>query len=141
MNMFKDAGVDSVNAYLAAVPEDRQEIINFLHDFIQKAAPSLEVFFAYNMLGYGKFKYTNYKKEEVDWPVVAMASQKNYISMYVCGVIDGEYIAETYGKKLGKVNVGKSCIRFKKLTDLNLDVLKEVLKKAEQNPGLDTAKK
>lgn len=141
MNMFKDAGVDSVPKYLAAVQPERQETINFLHDFIQKAVPKLEVFFAYNMLGYGKFKYINYKKEEIDWPVVAMASQKNYISIYICGIFDGEYIAEAYADKLGKVNVGKSCIRFKKLEDLNLDVLKEVLQEAEKNPGLDVAKK
>lgn len=143
MNMFKDADVDSVESYLAAVPEDRQKAMNFLHDFIQKTVPELEVFFAYNMLGYGKFKYTNYKKEEVDWPIVAMASQKNYMSIYVCALAHGAesmYIAEKYEKQLGKVNVGKSCIRFKKLEDLDLDVLKKVLEEAAENPGLVEAK-
>jgi hypothetical protein len=56
--------------------------------------------------------------------------------VYVCAVVDGKYIAETYKDDLGKVKVGKSCINFKKLSDLNFDTLKKVLKAAEKNPGL-----
>lgn len=107
-----------------------------LHKFIQEVAPSLKPNFLYNMPGYGSFKYKNYKKEILDWPTVALASQKNYISLYICAVVDGEYIAEKYKKDLGKVNVGRSCIRFKKLEDLNLETLKKVLKLAEKSPGL-----
>lgn len=136
MNMFKPTKTKSVDEYMAAVPTDRKEAINFLHDFIQKSAPSLTPHFAYNMLGYGKFKYKNYKKEIIDWPVVSLANQKNYISIYVCAVEDGEYIAEKYKDNLGKVSVGKSCIRFKKLQDLNLPEVKKVIQKAAKSPGL-----
>jgi hypothetical protein len=69
-----------------------------------------------------------------------MASQKNYVSVYVCAVIDGEYIAEKFKDKLGKVNVGKSCIRFNKIEDLNLDTFKKIVKLAAKNPGLKGAK-
>jgi hypothetical protein len=88
------------------------------------------------MLGYGNFKYKNYKGEVIDWPTVALANQKNYISLYVCAVDNGQYIAEMYKDKLGKVSVGKSCIRFKKIEDLNLETLKKVIKLAEKSPGL-----
>ena len=88
------------------------------------------------MLGYGSFRYKNYKKEMIDWPVVALASQKSYVSLYVCAVVDGEYVAEAHKEKLGTVSVGKSCIRLKKLSDLDLDALATVLKIAEKNPGL-----
>jgi hypothetical protein len=71
----------------------------------------------------------------MEWHTVGLASQKNYISLYVCAVMDGKYIAETYKKDLGNVKVGKSCISFKKLSDLNLDGLKKVLKAAEKHPG------
>lgn len=134
--MFKEVKPTSIKEYLAAVPEGRKEAINFLHKFIQKEAPSLKPFFASNMLGYGRFKYTNYKKEVIDWPIVAMANQKSYISIYVCAIDGNEYVAEKFKDKLGKVSVGKSCIRFKKLEDLNLDVLKDVLKLAAKQPGL-----
>ena len=137
MNMFASVNSDNVNDYLKNVPDERKPTINFLHEFIQKTAPKLQVHFAYNMLGYGSFKYLNYKKQEIDWPVVAMANQKNYISVYICALsADGKYIAEEHKDKLGKVSVGKSCIRFKKLEDVNLDQLAEVIKLAEKSPGL-----
>jgi hypothetical protein len=134
--MFKPVKAKSVKEYFDALPADRREPMEFLHKFIQEAAPSLKPNFIYNMPGYGKFKYKNYKKKELDWPTIALASQKNYISLYVCAVADGEYIAEKYKNGLGKVSVGRSCIRFKKISDLNLETLKKILKLAEKSPGL-----
>lgn len=136
MNMFKPVKAKTVEEYLAAVPSERNEAIQFLHKFIQEVAPSLKPHFAYNMLGYGSFKYKNYKKEMLDWPVVSLANQKNYISLYICAVQNGEYLAEKNKAELGKVSVGKSCIRFKKLEDLNLKGLEKVIKMAEKSPGL-----
>ena len=136
MNMFKKVAAKTVSEYMNNLEPERKEIVLFLHDLIQKVSPTLKPHFAYNMLGYGSFKYKNYKKEEIDWPTIALASQKNYISLYVCALEDGEYIAEKYKKDLGKVSVGRSCIRFKKLSDLNLDAITKVIKKASENPGL-----
>ncbi|MEN9561026.1 MAG: hypothetical protein RIQ56_299 [Candidatus Parcubacteria bacterium] len=112
-------------------------MIETLDRFIRKSSSKLKPYFTYNMLGYGSFKYKNYKKEIIDWPVVALASQKNYISVYVCALESGKYLAESYKSKLGKVSVGKSCIRFKRLEDVNLDALREILKKAAAKPGLE----
>ncbi len=141
MNMFKPVAAKTVDEYLASVPEDRKEAILFLHEFIKKNAPSLKSHFAYNMLGYGSMKYKNHKKEIIDWPTVSLANQKNYISLYVCAVEGNEYVAEKHKDKLGKVSVGRSCIRIKKIEDLNLDVLKDVLKQAEISPGMVGAEK
>lgn len=136
MNMFKPTKAKTIQEYLKALPADRREAIEELHELIQKTAPSLKPNFASNMLGYGSFPYTNYKKESIQWPVIAVASQKHYISLYVCAVIDGKYIAESHKKDLGKVSVGKSCIRFKTLKDVNIATLKKVIKLAEKRPGL-----
>lgn len=136
MNMFKKIKATSVASYLASVPPERKELIRFLHGFIQKAAPKLKAHFAYNMLGYGSFPYKNYKNELMSWPVVALANQKQYVSIYVCSVIDGKYLAETHKRELGKVSVGKSCIRFKRLEDVNLPVLRKVIQTAARHPGL-----
>jgi len=140
MNMFKKVKATTVEEYLDAVPEERKEMIQSLHDFIRKAAPKLKPHFAYNMLGYGSFPYKNYKKEMIEWPVISLANQKNYVSVYVCAVDNGQYIAEKYKKELGKVSVGKSCIRFKNITDINLPVLKKVIQEAAKSPGLVGAK-
>lgn len=134
--MFKSVKAKTVKEYLAAVPAERKELILFLHEFIQKSVPKLTPHMAYNMLGYGSFPYVNYKKETVQWPVVALANQKQYVSVYVCALDAGQYIAEKYAKELGKVSVGKSCIRFKKLQDVHLPMLKKVLQAAAKKPGL-----
>lgn len=136
MNMFKPVRATTVKEYLDMLPSERREPIEFLHKFIQKVAPSLKAHFAYNMLGYGSFKYKNYRKETIDWPTVSLASQKNYMSLYVCAVENGEYIAEKHKGELGKVSVGKSCIRFKRIEDLDLKALEKVIKIAEKTPGL-----
>lgn len=133
--MFKKVKADSVASYLAAVPKERKELIQYLHRFIQKAAPKLKPHFAYNMLGYGSFPYKNYKKETISWPVVSLANQKQYVSIYVCAMDGKKYLAETFKKDLGKVSVGKSCIRFKKLEDIHLPTLKKLIQKAAKHPG------
>ncbi|MBP6045117.1 DUF1801 domain-containing protein [Candidatus Woesebacteria bacterium] len=135
--MFAKNSASDIKSYIDNLPVDRREIIQSLDKFIKTNTPSLKAHFAYNMLGYGNFEYLDKRtKEYKPWPIVALASQKNYISIYVCA-LDGEnYLAEKYADRLGKVSVGKSCIRFKNIEDLNLDVLKDLLKEAEKSPGL-----
>ncbi len=134
--MFKPSKASSVEEYLSLIAEPRKsEIIN-LHKFIQKVVPKFKPYFASNMLGYGEFHYKSKSGREGDWPVIALASQKNYISVYVCAVKDDKYIAELHKEQLPKASIGKSCIRFKKLSDIDLKVLEKILKEAEKNPGL-----
>jgi len=139
MNMFKPVKAADRSEYIAMLNEDRRAHIEKIDELIRKTAPALKPHFAYNMLGYGTFKYQNSKKEFVDWQVIGLASQKNYISLYVCCVVNGRYLAEQYKDALGKVSVGKSCIRFKKFEDLNVETLKQLLVAAEKNPGMEKA--
>lgn len=136
MNMFAKVLATSIQSYLKQLPEDRRHAIEYLHDWIPTLADNLAPHFATNMLGYGSFPYTNYKRESIEWPIVALANRKQYISLYICAVEDGEYLPEKYQADLGKVKVGKSCINLKKLEYLNLATLKEVIVKAARNPGL-----
>lgn len=136
MNMFKSAKANTLKEYFDVLPKERKEILLILDKLIKTNVPSLKPNFLYNMPGYGSFKYKNHKKEILDWPTIAIASQKNYIRIYMCAVNNREYIAEKYKHELGKVKVGRSCISFKKLEDVNLPVFKKVLKEAEKNPGL-----
>lgn len=132
MNMFAPTKAQTIEEYMKALPENRKEIMHFLHDFICKTVPKLKPHFASNMIGYGSFPYMSYKKEMIERPVISLANQKNYVSIYICATEDGEYLAEKFKDELGKVSVGKSCIRFKKLEDINLPVLKKVIKQAEK---------
>ena len=136
MNMFKPTKAKTLREYIDAVPEGRRETIVALHEFIQKAVPKLKPHLTSSMIGYGSFLYKTSKNQSGTWPVVALANQKQYISVYVCAIANGQYIAEKHKQELGKVKVGRSCISFKKLEDLNLPALKKVLKEAEKHPGL-----
>jgi len=139
--MFAKNEANSVKEYLSAVPDNRKKDFNSVHDFIQKTLPGMKPYFASNMIGYGSFRYLDSKKQKKDWPVIALANQKNYISLYVCGIDGEQYVAEKYEKELGKVSVGRSCIRFKKIEDVNLEGLKKVLQTAEKSPGVIGAAK
>lgn len=136
MNMFKKAKAKTVKEYIDALPKERKEMVDFLHKFIQKAVPKYKPYFSTYGIGFGKFPYKNYKKEMIEWPVIGLVSQKHYVSIYVCAIHEGKYIAEKYKKELGRVSVGRSCIRIKKLEDVNLPVLRRVLQEAEKHPGL-----
>lgn len=136
MNMFKPSAAKSIEEYIDLIEEPRKSEIIKLHQFIKKTVPSLKSYFAFNMIGYGEFHYKSKSGREGDWPIISLASQKNYISLYVCSVKDGKYLAEYYRKDLPKASVGKSCIRFKKVEDVDLLVLEEILKEAAKNPML-----
>jgi hypothetical protein len=136
MNMFAKNEAKSVEEYLLMVPDNQKQNIDFLHDFIQKAVPNLKPYFASNMIGYGSFYYLDSKKQKRDWPIISLANQKNYISIYVCALVEDKSAVEEYKKELGKLSKGISCIRFKKIEEINLETLEIVLKLAEKNPGV-----
>lgn len=137
MNMFKPVKAKTIKEYIDSIEEPRKSQILELDSFIKKTVPELKPSFAYNMLGYGMFHYKSKSGREGDWPVVSLASQKNYISLYVCSIKDGKYLVESSKDQLGNVSVGKSCIRLKKIEDVNLEELKKVLKEAVKSPGFE----
>lgn len=118
--------------YINELKGERKAFIKKMHAFIRKTVPSLKPHMNYGMIGYGAFHYTYASGREGDWMVIALASQKNYVSVYVCLCDGSGYIPEKYKKKLGKVSVGKSCIRIKKPEDIDMNVLKIVLMEAEK---------
>lgn len=138
--MFAKNAARSIEEYLQLVPADRKKDIDFLHAFIQKTVPKLKPYYASNMIGYGSFYYLDSKKQKRDWPIISLANQKNYITIYVCALIKDKTAVEKYKKDLGKLTKGISCIRFKKMEEIRLETLKTVLKLAEKNPGVAGAR-
>ncbi len=136
MNMFKPTSAQDPEEYIEAIPEPRRQDVEQLHELIQKTLPTLQPHILAGMIGYGTYHYRYASGKEGDWSLVALASQKNYISLYVCAIESEKYLAEEYKDKLPKANVGKSCIRFKKLADVDQSVLVEILKRAEKIGGM-----
>ena len=130
MNMFKTTSANTPEEYINLIEDPKKkEDVQFFHEFIRKTVPALEPFMISGMIGYGKYTYKT-KTREGEWCTLALAAQKNYISLYVCAVDEKGYIAEQYKDKFPKASIGKSCIRFKKREDLDLDQLETVIKLA-----------
>ena len=87
------------------------------------------------IIGYGDLSYVRSDKQEVRWFLVGLARQKNYYSVYVNAADGRRYLAEAYAGRLGKAKVGKSSISFRKLADVDLDVLSELLERAGKLPA------
>ena len=78
--------------------------------------------------------YENRSGEGVEWFVVGLAAQKNYISMYVNAVKEGRYLLREYEEKLGKAKVGSASISFGSVADVDLDALLELVEEAGSLP-------
>ena len=113
--------------YFESLDEPRRSDMRALHDAICKAVPKLKPEMIGGFLGFGKYRYRYESGREGETSVVTVASQKQYISLYLGCTGDGS-LTEKNKERLGKVSVGKCCIRFKKLADLDLKVAMELVK-------------
>jgi len=128
----------TVDEYLAELPEDRREIIQAVREVILKNLPAgYEEGMQYGMIGYyvphSLYPDGYHCDPQQPLPYASLASQKNYISLYLMCIYGDEahkawfqQAWEATGKKL---NMGKSCVRFKKLDDLPLKVIGQAIKK------------
>lgn len=138
--MIKPTKAKTVREYIAAIDQPRRGEIQKLHAFIRKAVPDLEPHLASGMIGYGRYHYAYESGRQGDWFQIGLASQKSYISVYVCASDNGTYVAERHRKLLPKANVGRSCIRFKKLADIDLDALGRVVREGARVMSKPAAK-
>lgn len=119
--------------YIERLAEPRRGEIRALHELIRRAVPQLEPTMDFGMLGYGRYHYIYPSGREGDWMLVGVASNKNYISLYVTAAApDGGYLAERYKDQLPKASIGRSCIRFKRLGDVDQEVLERLLRKVAE---------
>jgi uncharacterized protein YdhG (YjbR/CyaY superfamily) len=138
MGSIKPTAASSFSDYIAQLDEPRRSDVAALDKLIRKAAPELEPVLLEMpttvMLGYGPFHYKYASGREGDSAVISLASQKNHIALYAfCSPPEGDaYLAERFAPRLGKVSVGKSCVRIKRLTDVDEDELSEMLGLAQK---------
>jgi len=118
--------------YIASLEEPRRSEIKKLDAFIRKSVPSLKLSMMAGMLAYGPMHYKTKSKREGDWFALGLSSRKQYISVYVCAVDEDSYIAENNRERLKGADIGRGCIRFKKTEDIDMDVLKDILKDTEK---------
>ena len=71
-------------------------------------------------------------------PLIALAAQKRHLSLYVCAVVDGGYLAERRADRLGTVSCGKSCIRFTSLDRVDTGELAALVRDAVASTAAGT---
>jgi len=122
--------VSTPKEYLAKLKEPRKSDVTRLDKLIRKTVPKLKPFIQSGMLAYGPVHLTYPSGREVDWFKIGLASNASYISLYVMATNGRGYVAEQYRDKLPKAKIGKSCVTFKKLDDLDQKALTALLKEA-----------
>lgn len=129
----------SPDKFIASLPDDVRPAIEKLDKEIAKVMKGAKrvlwtgVFWGgskQNIIGYGDLTYER-KGKKIEWFKVGLALQKNYISLYVNAVENNRYLSQKYGAELGKVKVGASSISFKRLEDVDLAKLREMLERAQ----------
>ena len=136
----------TVEQYLAELPADRQKAMMELRKVIKKNLPKgFKEGMGYGNMGYvvphSKYPAGYHCDPKQPLPFMGFASQKNFIAVYHMGVYADpklyRWFVDEYAKAgVGKLDMGKSCIRFKNLADLNLPAFKKILMVAAKNPGL-----
>lgn len=103
----------TVPSYLEALPVDRREALLQVRDVVRRVFPHAHETMQYRMPTY----------EVAGSARVAIASQKNHLALYVLD----EDAVRRHRPRLGKVDVGKCCIRFRRLSDLKMDAVEALL--------------
>lgn len=125
--------------YIDALPEGRKEIILGIRKVLIENLPAgFEETISYGMLAYA-VPHTIYPagyhcKPDEPLPFISLASQKNFIGLYHMGLYADENLLQWFETEYGKVcryrlDMGKSCIRFKRLDDIPYQLLGELASK------------
>ena len=123
----------TVDQYLAELPRDRREDISAVRGVILNHLPEgYQETMQFGMIGYvvplHRYPET-YNRQPLGY--VALASQKNYMTLYLMSIYGDEeaerWFSERYRDSGKKLDMGKSCVRFKSLEDLPLDLIGEAV--------------
>jgi len=130
---------EQIKKYITSQPEPKRGDMQELHKFILKVLPGCKLWFLDGKnsenktvsnpnIGYGfhTIKYADGKTRE--FYQIGISTNTTGISVYILGIKDKTYLAQTYGKTLGKASVSGYCIKFKTLKDINMDILAEAIR-------------
>ena len=130
---------ESIKAFLNSVPEERRDFVNKLHKVIESSLPSgFEVHASNGMLNYvvslSRYPKGYHATKGGPLPFISIASQKNHIALYHMGLYGNpelmQWFEEAYTQHSpNKLDMGKSCIRFKHLEQIPFDLIRELCQK------------
>lgn len=111
--------------YLSLHQDEQRRADCFLLIELMRAATGVEpLMWGASMVGFGKYKYAYESGREGEWPIIGFSSRKNDLTVYIMPGF------ENYGamlEKLGKHKTGKSCLYLKRLSDVDQQVLAQII--------------
>lgn len=125
--------------YISKCPEERQEALNRLREVVKENLPEgFQETMNYGMIGYvvphSLYPGGYHCDPKLPLPFANIASQKNYIALYHSGIYASPEVQEWWTAEYPKhakrkLDMGKSCIRFKKTDDIPYDLIAELMQK------------
>jgi uncharacterized protein YdhG (YjbR/CyaY superfamily) len=129
----------SVEQYLESVSEDKKEAVALIRKSILENIPhGFEETISYNMIGYvvpkSLYPQGYHCNKSLPLPFINIAAQKNFIALYHMGIYaDNElmqwFVKEYENCNIGKLDIGKSCIRFKKVDKIPYELIAKLAQK------------
>ena len=130
---------DQIKSHIAGQPEPKQSDLQKLHGIIQEMMSGCKLWFLDGKdesgrtvsnpnIGYGTqtMKYADGRTRE--FYQIGTSANTTGISVYIMGLKDKKYLAEKYGKKIGKASVTGYCVKLKALKDINIEILEAAIR-------------
>lgn len=137
--------------YLSELPEDRKSVMKKLRDtIIEKLPEGFEEVMSYGMIGFvvphESYPSGYHCNPKLPLPFINLASQKNYIAIYHMGIYADTnlldwFVAEYPKHVKTKLDMGKGCIRFKKMDTIPFDLIGELVSKVTMQDWISTYEK
>lgn len=115
----------SVDAFIAAVePATRREDCRTVAAMMERVTGFSPVMWGSSIVGFGAYTYVNTTKKPADWPITGFSPRKTSLTLYIMPGFDGH---DGLMARLGKHTTGASCLYLKKLADIDIEVLEELI--------------
>lgn len=131
--------LEQIKTYINSQPEPKRSDMQELHQAILKVMPKCKLWFLDGKnaegkivsnpnIGYGSYTMKNAGGKTREFYQIGLSANTTGISVYILGIEDKKYLAQAYGKKIGKASVTGYCIKFKTLKEINIDTLEAAIR-------------
>ncbi len=130
---------EQIKKYITSQPEPKRGDMQELHRLILQVMPACKLWFLDGKnsegktvsnpnIGYGSYTIHYADGSTKEFYQIGLSANSTGISVYILGIRDKTYLAQTYGKNIGKASVTGYCIRFKTLKDININILEAAIR-------------
>lgn len=128
-----------IREFIDSQAEPKRSDLQALHELVLKVKPKSKLWFLDGRdgsgkivsnpnIGYGQQQLKQAGGKTREFYQVGISPNTTGISVYIMGIDDKNYLSKTFGKTLGKASITGYCIKFKKLSDINVNVLESAIR-------------